>query len=99
MVFMMIVALSAYLLSLRLSWVLEVDTSVGRRCFTIVGENCVARICVFGVWRWGTNLSRTVVPSCLARGNSGLHVVVVALLLVPIGAAAHCFLCFVCAIW
>ena len=35
--FTMIVTLSTYLLSLRLSGVLEVDTSVGRRCSTMSG--------------------------------------------------------------
>ena len=74
----MIVTLSAYLLSLnRLSGVLKVDTSDSRRCSTIVGDGFVGRVCVFGVWRWGTNLSRTVVSSCLARGYPGLLVVVV----------------------
>ena len=73
----MIVTLSAYLFSLRLSEVLEVDTSVSRGCSTIVGDGFVGLVCVFGVWLWGTNLSRAVVSSCLARGNLRLHVVVV----------------------
>ena len=60
------------------------DTSVGRRCSTIVGDGFVGRICVFVVWRWGTNLSRTVVSSCLAQGYPELLVVVV---------------CIVCAGW
>ena len=72
----MIVMLSAYLLSLRLSGVLEVDTSVGRGCSTIVGDGFIGRVCVFGVWRWGPNLSRTVVSSGLARGYPRLLVVV-----------------------
>ena len=63
-VFTMIVTLSSYLLSLRWSGVLEVDTSVGRECSTIVGDGFVGCVCV-GVWRWGTNLSRTVVSSLL----------------------------------
>ena len=75
-VFTMIVTLSAYLLSLRLSGVLEVDTSIGRGCSTIVGDGFVGRVCVFGVWRWGTNLSRTVVSSYLARVYPRLLVVV-----------------------
>ena len=79
----MIVTLSVYLLSLRLSGVLEVGTSVGRRCSTIVGDGFVGRVCVFGVWRWGTNLSRTVVSSCLARGYPRF-LVVVGCVVVPI---------------
>ena len=75
-VFIMIVTHSAYLLSLMLVGVLEVGTSVGRRCSTIVWDRFVGRVCVFGVWRRGTNLSRTVVSSCLARGYSRLLVVV-----------------------
>ena len=75
MVFTMIATLSAYLLSLRLSGVLEVDTSISRRCSTIVGED----LSVVFVW-WGlmmgTNLSGTMVSSDLARGNLRLHVVV-----------------------
>ena len=67
MVFTMIATLSAYLLSLRLSGVLEVDTSISRRCSTIVGED----LSVVFVW-WGlmmgTNLSGTMVSSDLARG-------------------------------
>ena len=43
----MIVMLSAYLLSLRLSAVLEVDTSVGRRCSTVLGRIVsVALVCL-----------------------------------------------------
>ena len=73
----MIGTLSAYLFSLRLSGVLEVVTSVGQRDSTLVGNGFVGRVCVFGIWRWGTNISRTVVSSCLARGYPGLLVVVV----------------------
>ena len=47
---------------------------------------------MFAAWRWGTNLFRTVVSSCLAWGNSRLRVVVV-VLLVPVEATARCFLC------
>ena len=59
--------LSVYLLSLRLSGVLEVDTSVGRRCSTIVGEDLSV---VFVGWgpAMGINLSRTMLSSGLARG-------------------------------
>ena len=43
----MIVTLYAYLLSLRLSGVLELDTSVGRRCSTIVeGDLSVTFVCL-----------------------------------------------------
>ena len=41
----MIVTLSAYLLSLRLSGVLGEGTSVGRRCPSIVGDGFVGRVC------------------------------------------------------
>ena len=44
----MIVTLSAYLLSLRLSGVLEVDTSVGRECSTIVGDGFVVEFVCLG---------------------------------------------------
>ena len=50
-VFIMIAALSGYLLSFRLSGVLEVNTSVGCRCSTIVGEDLSVTFCV-GVGRW-----------------------------------------------
>ena len=42
----MIFTLSTYLLSLRLSGVLEVDTSVSQRSSAIVGEDFVGRVCV-----------------------------------------------------
>ena len=45
-VFTMIVMLSTYLLSLRLSEVLEVGSSVGRKCSAIVGEDFVNRVWV-----------------------------------------------------
>ena len=48
----MIVTLSADRLSLRLSGVLEVGTSVGRMCSTIVGEDLsVAFVCLESVDR------------------------------------------------
>ena len=74
---MVIVTLSTYLLSLRLSGDLEVVTSVGRGCSTTVKDRFFCHVYVFEVCRLGTNLSRTVVSSYLARGNSGLIVVVV----------------------
>ena len=47
LVFTMIVTLSADLLSLRLSGVLEVGTSIGQGCSTIVGEDLsIAFVCL-----------------------------------------------------
>ena len=94
----MVVTLSTYLLYLRLLGVLEVDISVSRGCSTVIEEDFAGRFCVFGVCRLGINLSWTVVFSCLVRGNPGLHVIVVAVSLVPVEAVAHCSLCFVCAV-
>lgn len=71
LVFTMIVTLCAYLLSLRSSGVFVGVTSVGRGCSSIVGEDCVDCIYVFGCLKivqtflglWflliGTRLSKT----------------------------------------
>ena len=87
----MIVTLSAYLLSLRLSGVPEVDTSVGRRCSTIVGgELSVAFVCLGssdgeqtypGLW----------FPPVWHRGIPDF-LLLLFVLFVPVGAAARC--CF-----
>ena len=45
----MVVMLFAYRLSLTLSRVLEVGNSVSRGCSTIVGEDFVSYVGVFGV--------------------------------------------------
>ena len=55
----MIVTLSAYLLSLSLSGVLEVDTSVGRGCSTVVGDGfCRSRLC------WGLVMGNKPIQDC-----------------------------------
>ena len=48
-VFAVIVMVSAYSLSLRLSGLMEVDTSVGRRYSTIVREDLSVALCVWGL--------------------------------------------------
>ena len=74
-VFTVIVMLSAYLLSLRLLRVLEVNTSVGRRCSTIVGEDLSVMFVCWGL-AMGTNPWRTMVSSGLARENPRHRVIV-----------------------
>ena len=51
------------------------DIYVGWRCSTIVREDLTVRFVCWGR-AMGTNLSRTMVSSCLARGNPRLRVVV-----------------------
>ena len=90
-VFNMIVTLSAYLLSLRLSGVLEVDTSVGRRCSTIVGGDLlVAFVCL------GSGDGEQTYPALwfLPVWHGGIpdSLLLLFVLFVPVGAAARC--CF-----
>ena len=68
-VFTMIVMLSVDLLSLRLSGVLEVGTSVGWRCSTIVGEDLSVVLCVWSLAIGGMSIG-AVASSYLARGTS-----------------------------
>ena len=88
-VFTMIVMLSAYLLSLRLSGVLEVDTSVGRRCSTIVGDGFVGRVCVLG-----SGDGEQTYPGLwfLPVWHGGItdSLLLLFVLFVPAGAAARC---------
>ena len=85
----MIVMLSAYLLSLRLSGVLEVDTSVGRRCSTIVGEDLsVTFVCL------GSGGEKQTYPGLwfLPVWHGGIpdSLLWLFVLFVPVGAAARC---------
>ena len=96
LVFAMIVTLSAYLLSPRLSGVLEVDTSVKRRFSTIVGEHFVSCVYVLGsgngeqtypgMWFLPVWYGESQTMSCCCGIASASR------------AAAHCFLCFVYAV-
>ena len=90
-VFTKIVTLSAYFLSLRLSGVLEVDTSVGRRCSTIVGGDLsVAFMCL------GCGDGEQTYPGLwfLPVWHGGIpdSLLLLFVLFVPVGATARC--CF-----
>ena len=87
----MIVTLYAYLLSLRLSGVLELDTSVGRRCSTIVeGDLSVTFVCL------GSGDGEQTYPGLwflpVWHGGMPDSLSLLFVLFVPVGAAARC--CF-----
>ena len=94
----MIVMLAAYLLSLRLSGVLEVGTSVGRRCSAIVGDGFVGRICVLG----SDDVEQTY-PGLwfLSVWHGGISdsLLLLFVLFVPVGPAAHCYIPLRLLVW
>ena len=97
-VFTMILTLCAYLLSLRLSGVLEVDTSVGRRCSTIVGEDLLVRfVC------WGLAMGNKPIQDCsfflFGTRESKTPCCCYDVLLVSVGGATHCSCLFCVCSW
>ena len=87
----MIVTLSAYLLSLRLSRVLEVDTSVGKRCSTIVGGDWAVAFVCLGSGDGEQTYSGLWFLPVWHRGIPD-SLLLLFVLFVPVGAAALC--CF-----
>ena len=87
----MFVTLSTYLLSLRLSGVLEVNTVVGWGCSTIVGGSLVGH--VVGSGDGEQTYTGLLFLSVWHGGISGSSLLLF-LLLVPFGAAARCSFVF-----
>ena len=89
----MIAMLCSYLLSLRLSGVLEVDTSVGRRCSSFVGEDLLVRFMC-----WGLAMGNKPIHDCsfflFGTRESQTPYCCYDVLLVPVGGATHCFRLF-----